>query len=212
LLIIGAVSPDAGRATVACRIAERCSARKPVVGVKVTTSHEQAAGVCPCEARERGVYGSFSGSFVLPEERSGSAGKDTTRPAFGREGLASSSALGPGRGRCRERCGRHVCEGRVNKLPEGYRALQSQVTSPDKAPDGATSTLTLRKKNLACFPDDRTQRDAKLGHQSGKFRWLLCHAGKPWFIRSYEKLVLLRMRAHPVDLATVNVVHTSYDL
>jgi molybdopterin-guanine dinucleotide biosynthesis protein A len=79
LLLIGALSRDAGKTELACRILARHADRRELVGLKVTPVDEGDGCECPRGGAGCGVCGSLEGPFLLTEERAEPPGKDTTR-------------------------------------------------------------------------------------------------------------------------------------
>lgn len=78
MVLIGATGRNAGKTALAEELIRRHVGTRPVIGVKVTTVHEDE-GPCPRGSRGCGVCATLEGPYRLTEERGEQQGKDTTR-------------------------------------------------------------------------------------------------------------------------------------
>jgi molybdenum cofactor guanylyltransferase len=78
MLMIGGTRSKVGKTELACRIIGTHSTRHRVIGIKITTVHEET-DECPRGGEGCGACTSFDGGFCFTEESTGPPGKDTTR-------------------------------------------------------------------------------------------------------------------------------------
>ena len=78
MLLLGSAARNSGKTELACRIIGRMRAEVQIIGLKVTTVHNQN-GLCPRGGEGCGVCASLEGKFHISEETSLNSGKDTSR-------------------------------------------------------------------------------------------------------------------------------------
>ena len=78
ILLIGSTGRNVGKTELACRLIKKFSKTRNVIGVKVTTIHDNL-GKCPHGGQGCGVCSSIEGKFYITEETDAALNKDTSR-------------------------------------------------------------------------------------------------------------------------------------
>lgn len=78
MLLLGSAARNSGKTELACLIIGRMRAEAEIIGLKVTTVHNQN-GLCPRGGEGCGVCSSLGGKYHISEETDLHSGKDTSR-------------------------------------------------------------------------------------------------------------------------------------